>query len=225
MLLADARLPAGGYTQSGSLEPALAAGMRTDDVAAFLQARLATVTEQAAAAAVLVVRALRLEEPTSVIARTWMEWASRTPSAAVRANEETLGRGYQRLLERLWGGCRALRDAGKQVAGYFETEQPRPPRPIVLGAIGAAAKLSARQTARLVGYDDVQTVLSACLKLAPLDPLQASDWALGSFAAVEEMAERASQVMEPETMPALAAPQIDGWAQAHAVARERLFSA
>ena len=43
----------------------------------------------------------------------------------------------------------------------------------MLGAIAAATGLPAVELARVVAYDDVQTVLAAALKLLPLDPADA----------------------------------------------------
>ncbi|MBE9928093.1 urease accessory protein UreF, partial [Cellulosimicrobium cellulans] len=52
-LLADARLPTGGHTQSAGLEPALRAGMPAARVPDYVRARLATVTRTEAATAVV----------------------------------------------------------------------------------------------------------------------------------------------------------------------------
>ena len=41
---------------------------------------------------------------------------------------------------------------------------------MVVGVTAAVAGLDAAQTARLVAYDDVQTVIAAALKLRPFDP-------------------------------------------------------
>ena len=53
MLLADGRLPTGAHTQSAGVEPALAHGMRLDQLPDYLWVRLRTVTEVEAAAAVV----------------------------------------------------------------------------------------------------------------------------------------------------------------------------
>ena len=53
LLLADGRLPTGAHTQSAGVEPALSRGMRVDQVPDYLVARLRTVTEVEAAAAVV----------------------------------------------------------------------------------------------------------------------------------------------------------------------------
>ena len=50
-------------------------------------------------------------------------------------------------------------------------------RAVVLGATAAVAGLSAGELARLVGFEDVQTVIAAALKLQPFDPSQGVAWA------------------------------------------------
>jgi urease accessory protein len=228
MLLADARLPAGGHTQSGGLEPALRAGMPADDLPAYLVARLRTVVPTAAGAAVVVSRAVAgpKGDVVTTVAASWQEWAARTPSSAIRETEERLGRGYSRLLERLWGDwARSVIDAATALVGLPGEPRPAAPRPLVVGLLAGLTGLTGEQTARLVGYDDVQTIVSACLKLAPLDPISATGWTVSAFGEVEAMAHRVGGLTDPGDIPAVGAPQIDAWAQAHSVTRERLFSA
>jgi urease accessory protein len=57
-LLADARLPVGGHTQSSGLEPAVRAGLRLEAVPALIEARLTTVIPTDAATAVVARRCL-----------------------------------------------------------------------------------------------------------------------------------------------------------------------
>ena len=71
LLLADGRLPVGAHTQSAGVEPALVAGMRLDQGPEYARARLRTVTEVEAAAAVGMtsMQSLRLVEvPQALIA-------------------------------------------------------------------------------------------------------------------------------------------------------------
>ncbi|MDQ2758215.1 MAG: urease accessory protein UreF, partial [Actinomycetota bacterium] len=53
MLLADARLPTSGHTQSGGLEPALLGGLEPAQVRDYCRTRLETVTRTEAAVAVV----------------------------------------------------------------------------------------------------------------------------------------------------------------------------
>ena len=207
LLLADARLPVGAHTQSAGLEPALAAGMEVDRVLDLIRARLATITLVEAAAAVLVRRGV---DPVAVDTA----WRARTPSAAVRENSDHLGRGYLRLVSRLWPTYAAAL-----------APLPRPCRAVVLGIAGAAAELDDSTLARVVGYEDVQTVSAAALKIAPMDPLEATGWLLQVTPDLDLMVEKASGVSDLDDLPAGSAPLLEEWIQRHAQSSARLFRA
>lgn len=210
MLLADARLPTGAHTQSGGLEPALRHGLRLVDVPAYLSARLQTVTETEAATAV-VARHRWSTGSASRLTEVDDAWRARTPSDAARAAADLLGRGYRRLAETLW----SLRlDPTRTYA-----------RAVVLGATAAAAGLGSAELVRLVGYDDVQTVLAAALKLEPFDPAQATAWALAAGSEVEELVGRVARLTDPDTIPARSAPALERWLQWHALEERRLYRA
>ncbi|MFD2768799.1 urease accessory protein UreF [Cellulomonas phragmiteti] len=140
-------------------------------------------------------------------------WAARTPSPAVRDAARRLGRGYLRLALTLWPD---------ELAGAF-APGAAPPRPVVAGAIGAVTGLDALQVALLVGYDDVQTIASAALKLTPLDPATTTRWVLDLHPAVVAMARSVTHLTDPDDIPSAGAPMTDAWAQAHARTTRRLF--
>lgn len=156
-----------------------------------------------------------------LLVEVWAAWAARTPSAALRETAQRLGRGYLRLLRRLWADSPAVTalDAATAVVGGH------PPRPVVLGATAACAGLSALQTARLVAYEDVQTVASATLKLEPLDPAVATGWVVDAQPAIDALARDVAGIRVARDLPACGAPLVEAWAQAHATRTERLFSA
>ncbi len=280
-LLADARLPTGGHTQSAGLEPALRAGMPAARVPCYVRARLATVTRVEAATAVVSRHVALAVEPVpdgagsrpagaspsaSVpsgevldgaasaardLADTWLAWTARTPSPALRETSQRLGRGYLRLLRRLWTGHPAVAaldeaavlvaevqraDAEPDVSGDGASEgdrapsgrrsrTPQPPRPVVLGVTAACAGLSALQVARLVGYEDVQTVAAATLKLEPVDPVVATGWVVAAQPAIDALAHDVAHLTDPRAIPAHGAPLVEQWAEIHARTTERLFSA
>jgi len=261
-LLADARLPTGGHTQSAGLEPALRAGMGAAAVPAYVRARLATVTRVEAATAVVARHAVvagahgdpadagahgdladaGAPEPAAApgasdaLVDAWRAWAARTPSPALRETSQRLGRGYLRLLRRLWAGhpgVAALDEAAHRVAaeadeGAASGTRGRgapPPRPVVLGVTAACAGLSALQVARLVGYEDVQTVAAATLKLEPVDPVVATGWVVDAQPAVDALAHDVAHLTQPRAIPAHGAPLVEQWAETHARTTERLFSA
>ena len=207
LLLADARLPVGAHTQSAGLEPALAAGMGIERVLDLIRARLATVTLVEASTAVLVRRGL---DPVAVDAA----WRVRTPSAAVRENSDHLGRGYLRLVRRLWPAhAVALEAIG------------RPCRAVVIGIAAAGAGVDEKTVARIIGYEDVQTISSAALKIAPMDPLDAAGWVLQVAPDLADMVERAVAVSDLEDLPAGSAPLLEEWTERHARSSARLFRA
>jgi urease accessory protein len=213
MLLADARLPTGGHAQSGGLEPALTAGLRPEAVPEYCRARLASVTLVEAGMAVV---ARHRAGTGGDLRDVDQAWAARTPSPAIRATSRSVGRGYARLAGRLWPNHPAM-EALARVA--------EPSRACVLGVAAVAASLSPEQLVRLVGYDDVQTVVAAALKLCPLDPAVATCWTLGLMPDVERMVRRLAPLTDPRAVPAPGAPLVEAWAQAHASATRRLFSA
>lgn len=211
MLLADARLPVAGHTQSGGLEPAVAAGLR--DVPGYLRTRLSTVTKVDASTSVVALHHLRAGRP---LPRVDTAWAARTPSAAMRRTSRAQGKALLRLALRVWPDASAVGEVAALAA---------PSRPLVLAACAAVAGLGPASLARLVGYDDVQTVASAALKLLPLDPADVACWVHDALPEVEAMAGAVAGGVEPDDIPAAGAPQLEAWAEAHARTTRRLFSA
>ena len=212
MLLADARLPVAGHTQSGGLEPAVAAGLSAAQVPDYLATRLATVTRVEAAVAVVALdhlrRGLELDEVEAA-------WAARTPSAAMRRTSRAQARALLRLLRRLW----------PHAPGVAAVDRPGVSRAVALAAAADAGGLSPSLLARLVGYDDIQTVAAAALKLLPMDPLVAVCWVHTALPAVDLLAREVAPLTEAEDIPVSGAPQIEAWAEVHAVTARRLFSA
>ncbi len=214
LLLADARLPTGAHTQSAGLEPALRNGMRADQVPDYLRARLRTVTEVEAAAAVVARSVWLGSEPagrTAALASVDRAWRVRTLSDAIREASDLLGRGYLRTASALW-------PLG------LDPSVPHS-RAVVIGAVGAAAGLDATATARLIGYEDVQTVVAATLKLAPFDPVLAARWVLAAGAEVDAMAARVREFSTTQQIPAYSAPLTEQWAQGHRNEERRLYRA
>jgi urease accessory protein len=209
LMLADARLPSGGYAQSGGLEAAVRAGHA--DVPAFAAARLRTVAAVDAGTAV-VSRHAALHGGSLVDVEE--AWAARTPSRPLREASRLTGRGYLRLATRLW----------PEVAVHL-VPNAATPRPVVVGVLGAVAGLSPEQVARLVGYDDVATVAAAALKLLPLDPVEVARWTLALHDEIEAMAAAVSALRRPEDIPDRGAPALDVHAERHRREEMRLFHA
>ena len=144
-----------------------------------------------------------------------MAWAARTPSAAMRATSRLMGNGLLRTVERLW----------PQHAAVGALRRGLSSRAVVLAVAAHACGLSPHQLARLVGYDDVQTVASAALKLLPLDPVEATTWVLDALPAVDALADEVGSLTRPADVPSAGAPLIEAWAESHVSAPWRLFSA
>ncbi|MGK2875033.1 MAG: urease accessory UreF family protein [Nocardioides sp.] len=211
LLLADARLPAAGHTQSGGLEPALLGGMAPSRVRDYMAARLETVTRVEAATAVVTRARLLGDKPLTPVLRAW---SARTPSPAVRSNAHLQGRALLRLTRTLWPGHRQL-----------SLDGPLTPRAMVLGAIAAVAGIDAAALTRVVAYDDLQTVASAALKLHPDDPARTTGWVHDCFPLVDLLTAEVATLTDPADIPCVGAPQFEVWAQAHATTPRRLFSA
>ena len=141
-------------------------------------------------------------------------WAARTPSEVLRGVSRRQGRAYLRLAARVWPGVLLHLRADSEVA-----------RPVVVGVIGGVTGVSAEQVARLVAYDDVQTVVAASLKLLPVDPADAASWLAGLHDDIERLVTDVAPLTEVDKLPADGAPLIDVFAQNHANERMRLFHA
>jgi urease accessory protein len=102
---------------------------------------------------------------------------------------------------------------------------PSVSRSVVLGSVAADLGLGPAALARLVGYDDVQMVCAAALKLAPLDPAAVAGWVHDALPAVDRLAHEVADLDRPDDIPATGYPQLEAWAQAHAASTRRLFRA
>ena len=223
MLLADARLPTGAHTQSAGLEPAIRAGLPAESIPAYIRARLRTVTTVEAGAAI-VARSRTLTGTTDLaadLAKVDLAWRARTVSPAMRETAALLGRGYARLLSRLWPDAPAV----AALATLHGTNRVGTSRAVVLGVGAALAGLSAAQLVRLIGYEEAQTVAAAALKLEPLDPMDATGWMIDVQPEIERMVDELSSITDVADIPAVGAPLIEQWAEIHATTRQRLFRA
>jgi urease accessory protein len=213
MLLGDARLPVAGHTQSAGLEPAIQSGLTAEEVPLYLAARLQSVVRVEAGTAVVALHHLTWNRPLGPVGTAW---AARTPSQAMRKASRTQARAFLRIARRLWPDSAHVA-AVDVLAGA--------PRPVAVAAAAATLGLEPAALARLVGYDDVQTLASAALKLLPLDPATATGWVHDALPVVAALADTVAGFRDPSQIPAAAAPQIESWAQAHAASSRRLFSA
>lgn len=224
LLLADARLPAGGHAFSSGMEPALQGGMAVEQVREYLAVRARTTALIDAATAV-VARNLAIARSSSENGAEFVElvsehafvaveraWAARTPSSAVREASVHLGRGLLRLIQQLWPQSKELANLPSSC-----------PRPVVLGTVAALGAIPADTLVRISVYDDLAGAVAALLKLEPCDPASATRLLLDACAAAEPFTEQLASLTLPEQIPAYSAPQQEAWAQMHAISNRRLF--
>ncbi len=228
MLLADARLPAGGHTMSGGLEPAIQAGLTVAEVPAYLRGRLVGTLRVDAGTAVVARHACAAGHDAMAVADAW---AARTPTQTLRDAGHVAGRGLHRVLSHLAGGvewpARRHRAAALRARAWLEplVREHVAWRPVVLGALAGSLGLDAGRTALLLAYDDVQTVTAAALKLLPLDPLAALDWSLGVREEIARLVADLADLTDPDDIPADSAPALEAWHHVHSLADRRLFRA
>ena len=154
--------------------------------------------------------------PGPPLTRVDRAWRARTISPALRETSALLGRGYQRLVTRLWPG---------HPAATALTTMKLPCRAVVLGVAAACTGLAPGQLARLIGYDEAQTIAAAALKINPMDPVDATRWVIEANDEIEAMANSVAELTDPDDIPAYGAPLIEQWAEIHATTTQRLFRA
>ncbi len=217
LLLADARLPVGGHTQSAGLEPAALSGMPVASVPAYVEARLRTSTLVDAGSAVVALRSLRAGGGgAGGLWAAYGHWAARTPSQHQRAAADLAGRGYLRVLDRL--------APGSAYAGSVR-QLPSAARPFAMAALGAHLGLDARMLATAMVHDDVATITSAALKVYPLDPLEATEWTVAAGSVGAEIVDAVADLVDPRQIPCPSAPLVEAWVDDHSRSNRRLFRA
>jgi urease accessory protein len=219
LLLADGRLPTGGYAHSGGVEAAVAAGRISGigDLEAYLTGRLATSGALDTAAACAAWAACTTSRPLGCLDA---EVAARIPSPALRAAGRSQARGLARLARRAW--------PGPAVAGLAGLHPDGPCWPVALGAVAAAAGLDAEATAVLAGMSAVSGPAWAAVRLLGLDPLAVATVLADLTPAVERVAADslrwAATDRDPSDLPAPGGPLLDVGAEDHATWEVRLFA-
>jgi urease accessory protein len=207
LLLADARLPAGGHAHSGGLEAAVAAGRVTDvsTLDGFLRGRLATAGLVAAAFAAA---ACAAASPTRLAALD-LALDARTPSPTLRRVSRAQGRALLRAGRAMW-----------PVAGEPAHHA------VVLGAVAAAAGLGPRDAALAAAHLAVTGPASAAVRLLGLDPYAVQALLARLAPACDRTADGAAACAgaDPAALPAAGAPLLDLDAEDHARWEVRLFA-
>lgn len=214
LLLADGRLPAGGYAHSGGLEASIDAGrVRTlAELETFLAGRAATVGLVSAAFAAAACRAFpseadRLDDLDA-------ELDARTPSPTLRETSRTLGRQLRRAVARM------RPDAGLDRLGRA------PHQPMVLGAAAAVLGAQPADAGYVALHEAVTGPATAAVRLLHIDPFDSHAVLSGLTGLLDELAAAAADYAEsdPGELPAGTAPLLDIAAAQHRRMGVRLFA-
>jgi len=205
LLLADGRLPAGGYAHSGGLEAAVAAGTVTDlaELEGFLLGRLHTGGVLTAGFAVTACAGDGRDQ----LRHLEMAYDACTPSAPQRAASRSQGRALARVAGRMW-------------PGPWTRDLPAAPHhAIVLGVLARVVGSGPREAAILAALASVTGPASAAVRLLSLDPVAVQVLLAGLAPRVEQVAVQA--VRSPSRPGSVL---LDLLAEAHSRAEFRLFA-
>ncbi|WP_420095944.1 urease accessory protein UreF [Brevibacterium sediminis] len=243
LVLADGRLPTGGYAHSAGLEQAIRQGWVTDiaGLRDFLRGRLHTTGLMNAAFAVAAWNAVgesilaeaapaRSSNVESTSASTsGTASTTSTAEALLDLNAELIARTPSPALRRIgaWLGTLMLRSMRSiHPHPLLETLPKDLQQPLVYGAVGRVLGLSDADTAATILHEAVTGPATAAVKLMHIDPFQAHGAIIDLAADLDEAAERATDFGrgDPAEIPALSAPLSDFAAELHEGDNVRLFA-
>ncbi|TDA95814.1 urease accessory protein UreF [Halomonas marinisediminis] len=215
LLLADGRLPAGGYAHSGGLEPTVQAG-RVSDAAGlerFLVGRAETTGFVAAAfAAAACERAAR--DDTAALPALESELDARTPSPELRSVSRTLGRQLLRVMSTI------------HPHPHFALLGTAPHQPVVMGVAAAALGLGPRDAALAILHESVAGPAAAAAKLMRIDPFDVHAALARATERLDRLADAAADHADvpASELPSRGAPLSDIAAEHHRSWNVRLFA-
>lgn len=236
LLLADGRLPAGGYAHSGGAETACAQGLVHDDasLSEFLVGRLHTAGLLAAGAAAS--SWLRAAQPSGIgtdrggsstpglieagragagliraLSEVDAEVDARTPSPAARAASRAQGRALLRVATTAWPSPSYLGLTGAHHG-------------VVLGVVAQVAECTAVQAAAIAALQAVSGPASAALRLLGLDPYRVTGIQADLAPAADRVARQAVAAARRGELASGSAPNLDLLAEQHAAASAPLFA-
>jgi urease accessory protein len=215
LLLADGRLPAGGYAHSGGLESTVRTQDLTNaaDVDRFLVGRAATVGAMAAAFAAAACRAARSSD-SSRLRELDAELDARMPAPATRAVSRALGRQLLRALAHI------------RPHPALQLFDGHPHQALAYGVAATAFGLEPGDAAQIALHESVAGPAAAAVKVLRVDPfaVHAALARLADF--LDELAGAAARYADaaPAQLPAPGAPLLDIAAEYHRRQQVRLFA-
>ncbi|SMD09553.1 urease accessory protein UreF [Primorskyibacter flagellatus] len=215
LLLADGRLPAGGYAHSGGLEPAVTAGFVADmaGLEKFLIGRAET-TGLIAAAFAATACARAAADDLSDLETLAVELDARTPSPELRKVSRDLGRQLRRAMSSI------------HPHPFFAALGTAPHQPIVMGVAAAVLGLGPRDAALAILHENNSGAAAAAAKLMRVDPFDVHAILARMTTRLDALAGRAAVAAEgaPADLPSPGAPLSDIAAEHHRRRDVRLFA-
>lgn len=215
LLLADGRLPAGGYAHSGGLEPAVTAGRVTDmdRLENFLIGRAETAGLIAASFAAAACACAGRGDLSGLPALE-AELDARTPSPELRKVSRDLGRQLRRAMNSI------------HPHPDFAALGTAPHQPIVMGVAAAVLGLVPRDAALSILHENNSGAAAAAAKVMRVDPFEVHAILARMTSRLDRLAKRASEVAHapPADLPAPGSPLADIAAEHHRRSDVRLFA-
>lgn len=215
LLLADGRLPAGGYAHSGGLEPTVRTqGLRdVADIERFLEGRAATAGLMAAAFAVAACVAAR-DGNVPLLDELDAELDARFPSQATRAVSRALGRQLRRSV------------ANFHPDSLLDAIRDNPHQSLAYGVAAAVFGLEARDAACMALHESVAGPVAAAVKVLSLDLFAVHAAFAGLTDVLDELADEAVgyATTAAADLPAPGTPLLDIAAEDHRQWEVRLFA-
>jgi urease accessory protein len=215
LLLADGRLPAGGYAHSGGLEPTVHAQGLVDaaDLESFLEGRAATAGLVAASFAAAACKATYAGQQV-LLYELDRQLDARMPSKATRSVSRALGRQLLRAVTNI------------RPSPFLEHLRRDPHQPIVYGTAAAAFGLGVRDAAQIVLHESVAGPAAAAVKVLSIDPFAVHAALARLSDMLDALANEAAEHADtpPDDLPGLGTPLLDIAAEQHRSWGVRLFA-